>query len=272
MTTTNPEVWLFYPREHQGNLRIIRAEIRARCKDMGWGYRQLSTTRVVLSKGRSIRKITPEDATNLYRSVHTRRIGVLQVDDADAPIVPNPTTNVKHYLPLRRFIKYKAFHRDIDPKNLAHEWAEFARLFKSWIEKTACLGESDPRCLPFHVFEANNDKYDLSNGDDRRRFEVDHGRQSSRRDDRDRLWKRPPAQQMHGKPILQVAGRELTQGFHWDVNSRGKCKISNTREIWEVQPNGYVNVYPNAHIRGSPTPKRGSPTSKRLFRAKTKPA
>ena len=261
----NPEVWLFYPREDHGDHRTTRNEIKARCSDSGWGYRELSTTRIVLSEGRPIRKITPEDATNLYRSVHTRRIGILQVDVVDAPVIPNPRNVPKHYLQLHRFIRYKAFHRRIDPKKLPEEWTEFVRLFGAWIETTECLGESDPRCLPFHVFVADNDQYDLSNGDDRRRFEVDHGRQSSRRDDRDRLWKRPPPQQMHGQPILQVAGRELTQGFHWDVNSQGKCTISNTWERWEVRRNGYVNVYPNAHIRGSPT-------SKRLFQAKTKPA
>ena len=272
MTTTDPEVWLFYPRGDQGNHRTIRAQIKARCSDSGWGYRELSTTRIVLSEGRFIRKITPEDATNLYRSVHARRIGVWQVGDADVPVIPDPKNNPRHYVPLHRFIKYKAFHRDIDPKKLAHEWAEFARLFQSWIEKTACLGESDPRCLPFHVFKTDIDKYDLDKETGRKRFENDYKRRNSRLDDEDRLWNRPTFGQMHGREILQVAGRELMRGFHWDVNSRGKCKISNTWEVWEVQPNGYVNVYPNAHIRGSPTSKRGSPTSKLLYRVKTKPA
>ena len=247
MTSGNPEVWLIYPREN----RSFRDYVKSHCQDVGWSFQSRPTTRIVLPKGRPIRVLTPEDATNIYRRVHTRQVGVWQIGDAAAPTRSKPKKTTKHYLPLSRFVRYKAFHCQLDPNRSGEPLSETVADFQSWIENADCEGESDPRCLPFHVFETDIDQYDLSKSDDRKRFENDHGRQHARRDARDRIWYRPNARQMHGREILQIAGHALMQGFHWDVSSEHKVKISNISEVWEIKRNGYLNVYPNGHIRGS---------------------
>ena len=243
-----PEVWLIYPEESQPS---IRGDVKSRCEDEGWSFRERHTAVTRLPKGRSIRVLSPDDATNLYRSIHTRRIGVWQFSSARAPTTPQPKMTEKNYMPLSRFVRYKAFHCQVEPNWFWKQLSKTFASFESWAEKTDCEGESDPRCLPFHVFETDADSYDLGKKEDRKRFQVDYGPQSSRRDGRDRIWSRPNSRQMHGTETLRVAGRELTVGFHWDVSSERKIRISNTFEVWEIKRNGYVNVYPNAHIRGS---------------------
>ena len=264
MIDSGPEVWLFYPK---GSGRSIRDAIKSKCWENGWRYAERYTSRIKLPTGRTIRKVTPEDATKLYRSIHTRRIGVWQVDDTDVPIRPNPENNLRHYVPLRRFVQHKAFHYRIDPNRISEQWPESALAFQSWIEGVGCEDEADPRCLPFHVFATDLDKYDLGTPSGRQRFERDHRWRNSRRDDKGLLWNRPHAGQMHGQPILHVAGRNVIRGFHWDVSSQRKSQtVSNTSEIWKIKREGHVNIYPNAHIRGSKHASRIHP------RGKQKPA
>jgi hypothetical protein len=54
---------------------------------------------------------------------------------------------------------------------------------------------------------------------------------------------------MHGYPDLQVAGCQLTRGFHWDVRPGGDSKLIYTSEaVWKVHV--YLNVYPDGGLRG----------------------
>ena len=256
MTACCPEVWLIYSK---GKSHSIRDTISRHCKINGWKYFDRPTSPVTLPSGRPIGKMTPEDATNLYRRIHTTRIGVWQVGNADAPIRPNPSDSLKHYMSLSRFVQYKAYHCRIHPDRFSEQWPESTVAFQSWIEMTGCEGESDPRCLPFHVFGADLEKYDLGTSVGRQRFELDHRWQGHRRDDRKLLWSRPPASQMHSRPILQVAGRDLIRGFHWDVSSQRDFRVSTTSEVWKVRRHGHMNVSPNAHIRGSKNASRVYP-------------
>ena len=189
-----------------------------------------------------------------------KRIGVWQVGDAYVPIIPKPKNSPKHYVTLRQFIRYKAFHCRIDPNKLIESLERSAVRFKSWIDTTRCDGEGDPRCLPFHVFKTDLEEYDLDTPAGRRGFARRYGQQGNRTDGNGIRWERPVARQMHGQPVLQVAGRTLTRGFHWDVtSSRRKSKswtLATTSEEWEIERNGHVNVYPNAQIRGSKASRR----------------
>ena len=259
MTGSSPEVWVFSPK---GKGHSIRDAISLHCRDMRWRYVYRPTSRITLPTGRPIRRVTPEDATNLYRRIHTMRVGVWQVDDAKAPLRPYPTDNPRHYVPLHRFVQHKAFHYRIHTNGFREQWAESIVAFQSWIETVGCEGEADPRCLPFHVFGSDLQEYDLDTPDGRQRFELDHRRRNSRRDNRRLLWNRPPARQMHGQPILQVAGRDLIRGFHWDVSSSREIIVATTSEAWKVRQNGYINVSPNAHIRGSKKARRLYPSKK----------
>ena len=153
MTSDRPEVWFIYPRESEPFMRDL---VRSECSENGWGFQGRPTTRKRLSNGPVIRTFTPEDATNLYRSIHTRRIGVWQIGDASAPVVPNPNPNRKHYVSLNTFVRYKAFHRRVDASGFGAQLSEMSSAFQSWIESIDCEGESDPRCLPFHVFDTDD--------------------------------------------------------------------------------------------------------------------
>ena len=250
MTDREPEVWLFYPKGHGHSTRDA---VRSKCREMGWSCVDRTTSKLRIPQGRPIQRVNPEDATNLYRSIHTKRIGVWQVGDADVPVVPKPRNSPNHYVTLRQFVRYKAFHCRIDPSRFGESWEESAANFKSWIGAIGCEGEGDPRCLPFHMFEAEPREYDLDTPDGRRQFENSHGRQNSRLAHNGLRWDRPTAGQMHGQPILHIAGRTLMQGFHWDVTSsrRNSWTVATASEAWKIERNGYVNIYPNAHVRKS---------------------
>ena len=59
--------------------------------------------------------------------------------------------------------------------------------------------------------------------------------------------------------MVTIAGRNLVRGFHWDVSASREFKISTTSGIWQVRKNGYINVYPDAHIRRTKSSKRLHP-------------
>ena len=234
--------------------------LKSVCTDRGWRFEQRNTLRRSLPDHRS-RKVRAQllqyqHATELYSRMHLRNIGVVQVDKTHVPVTPNPKNSLRYFLPLQQFVRYKALHRRIDLGAFADHSAErVATDLRDWIaQSNKCEGEKDPRCLPFHVFSANLKHYDLDVPDGRRRFNEDHGPQGSRRDNKGLHWDRPSARDMHGRRALHVAGCRLIQGFHWDVSissrTTGATELSNTTEIWKVWGDGYVNIYPDAQIRG----------------------
>ena len=41
----------------------------------------------------------------------------------------------------------------------------------------------------------------------------------------------------------------LDDGFHWDVTTSRSPVIASANTIWNVPSKGYLNIYPNGHIR-----------------------
>jgi hypothetical protein len=118
--------------------------------------------------------------------------------------------------------------------------------FGAWLNAIGCEGERDPRCLPLHVFKTQGHDLNLPAG--RAAFDSAHGSGAERSDGDRRKWSLTP-HDYHGQETLSVAGRELRQGFHWDVEpGRNTTTIVTTKEVWKVDR--YVNVYPDAHVRG----------------------
>ena len=203
-----------------------------------------------LPRGRSLAKILNEDVTNLYKRLHRARVGVWQIGDARAPTTPKPRHALKDYVSLADFVRHKAFHARLPRNGFAESWRGPLRDFRQWLSAIGCENEADPRCLPFHVFDTRIDIDRLASACGRSRFAVAHGSQSSRIDDRGLTWSRVRGQG-HGREILNVAGRELARGFHWDVShSASNASLGNSSETWRVNKDGYVNVYPDGHIRG----------------------
>ena len=190
-----------------------------------------------------------EDATNLYRRIHRARVGVWQVGDSHVLIKPEPNPKARDYVRLGRFVDHKAFHARMSTNDFHSRWPSSLTDFVEWLDQTGCEGEGDPRCVPLHVFATKFPTSYLSTGEGRSEFAGVHGVQSSRVDDSHLHWDRPKGA-FHGREVLQVAGRNLARGFHWDVSSRTTTRrITTTSEIWRISPNGYVNVYPDQYIR-----------------------
>ena len=256
MTVRPVEIWLFHPEGTSPAISLAKRLIEEECEKRQW-TQVVRPTQLVRPGGRPIGKIKPEDATNLYKQIHRARVGVWQIEYANVPKRPQPQNTPVHYTTLRKFVLHKAYHNTLDCKSLEDSWASSVKQFLSWVDRTHCEDEGDPRCLPFHVFDTKLGLEHLNHEVGRRDFATTHGPQSSRLDGRDFRWVRGP---MHGREALQVAGCELIKGFHWDVSGGRKQQIVTTSAVWQLKPNGYVNLYPDAHVRGYPnTAKRIHP-------------
>ena len=265
MTHTAVEVWLF-SRGGGGPANEIRRLLEAECSTRGWSPVLRPIHRNRTSEGRPLSPINNEDATNLYKRIHQVRVGVWQVGHARAPIKPYPRPVVNDYVELHRFIRHKAFHCRLSAKDFKGKWHSSLAAFDAWLQQVCCEGEGDPRCLPFHVFDTDFEIDKLATPRGRSEFAETHGPQSARRDSNDIRWNRPKGA-YHGRETLHIAGRDLVRGFHWDVSSGAtRRRIATTKDIWELAANGYVNVYPDQHIRGGHSAKRRIPTGKRKAR------
>ena len=242
------EVWLFHSKGLYPSVERAKEKMEAECRKRNWEFR-IRPTHLIKPEGRPIGQIKPEDATNLYRRIHRARVGVWQIEHADVPKRPKPKAAVSDYISLRQFVLHKAFHARLPGQFTEGAWESSFAEFLNWLNELHCENEADPRCLPLHVFGTECNLADLEHIDGRQRFATTHGPQASRVDNKGFVWTRGA---FHGQDVLQVAGYELAKGFHWDVAGKHKQHITTTSQVWELKPNGYVNVYPDAHVRGNP--------------------
>ena len=260
MTASGIEVWLFHPAGDGSVSNPLRRLIESECEVRGWSLAPpRPTRRTRSSEGRPLVLIKNEDATNLYKRIHRVRVGVWQIGKAHVPIKPQPRPTANDYVQLSRFIRHKAFHATVSDKS---HWYSSLTEFDKWLNGIWCDNEGDPRCLPFHTFETDFETKNLTSQEGRSTFSETHGPQSSRVDHNQLRWDRPQGS-YHGRDTLHIAGYELVRGFHWDVSSEmGKQRVTTTSDVWEIRRKGYVNVYPDAHIREGRLSKRITPTHK----------
>ena len=261
-TTLPTELWLFYPANDAGGaIRQARKSIRNECHDRGWSLIERATKRIRID-GRPLDHIEPQDAVHLYQRIHRARVGVCQFGEADICTIPGNKPQPKDFMRLRKFICNKAFHVRIPPDKFDETWEESLVDFQAWRTTVCCENEGDPRCLPFHLFSTSFNLDDLITAAGRERFTDQHGRQSRRSDDAKLVWQRPG--DFHGYDDLQVAGQRLAKGFHWDVSpDRSERLITSPTEIWRIQRQGYINIYPDAYIRGTSGAHRIYPVGKK---------
>lgn len=135
------------------------------------------------------------------------------------------------------------------PTDEAAAW-DAVNQFERWKQECHCLDENDSRCLPFPVFRAGEEARALDTDDGRRAFDRRYRAKGGGRADLHGLhWiKNPKA--YHGYDQLQVAGRDLPRGFHWDAQneSGGPLRLTSPTEVWKVM--NYVNIFPDGVIRG----------------------
>lgn len=252
MTMDKPiaEIWLFYPDASAHLYKSVADALGDVCESESWEFQAKLIYGASAPQGRPLAKILNQDATNLYKRLHRARVGVWQIGDARAPTTPQPRHVRKDYVSLADFVRHKAFHARLPRRGFAESWRAHLSGFQEWLSVTGCENEGDPRCLPFHVFDTRFNIDRLASAGGRSDFGAEHGPQSSRIDNRGRRWIRPKGQ-FHGREILNVAGRELAPGFHWDVSAQSsKFELTTSSEILMVRKGGYINVYPDGYIRG----------------------
>ena len=264
MTRPSTEIWLFHPVGQGGNKQFKRVEDE--CKQRGWKFSRRQTRRIISSEGRIFRVVDVQDATNLYRRIHRSRVGVWQIGKAQVPISPGLAPTPKRVVTLKGFVTHKAFHYTIPKGKFLSAWRSSRDEFDEWMSRVDCEGEGDPRCLPLHMFASELDLSILATKEGRSVFDECHGPQSNRVDARQVHWRRPLGS-YHGRDVLSIAGRSLAKGFHWDVSTKHSTqRINTTSEIWEIRRGGYVNVYPDQHVRGGRLFRRVKLSSKRKAR------
>lgn len=247
------ELWLTYPRiksrsPQQQLFTQARKTISSECKARGWNF-NVARSCILHPDGRYMEAIPPDDAIALYKRAHNARIGVWQFGDTYVPTRPMLSKNPRHYQALGRFLHHKAFRFKIGNGGFADVWESSLISFQEWLDRVDCEGQSDPRCLPFHIFQTAVPIGILATHDGRRSFANAHGAPSNRHDDNDLRW-RSPRGALHGGKQLHISGYELEKGFHWDVDSaKRRRKVITTEGEWKIQRGEYLNIYPDGYVR-----------------------
>lgn len=190
--------------------------------------------------------LQPNDAAELYRMLHRGPVLVAAFSSAFISTDPSRDPPTKREArSLESFVAYKATYgllradRDVT--------ALFER-FAQWNGNVRCDGPADPRVLPLHVFDRGSDDVDLDTSAGAEHFRRGFGAPGRRLDRSGRIWSMGVA---HGREALRVAGCDLPPGVHWDVSVKQKASlVANANEIWRIDRDGYLNVYPDAGIRG----------------------
>ena len=243
------EIWCVFPDTGHAQTAPIRDDLRRECRRRGWRLQEKRSVETPVD-GRPLQFLSGEDAVNLYRRSHRVRVGVLFTGKPAILPRPGPARRSEMTIALATFVRYKVYAARL-PTNPAGI-PRCLDAYEAWCQDTGCENGNDPRCLPFHIFRSGH--VGLDTPGERRRFNEIHGDWARRRDERGLFWRRGP---FHGREVLHVAGYELQPGFHWDVSVEGGAKtITTPTECWQVSR--YINIAPNAYLRGRPPNARKS--------------
>jgi hypothetical protein len=203
------------------------------------------------SAARPILLLRPLDAKHLYESLHRDRVLVLAFNTVWVRRNPSRDPPARRSaLKVETFVAYKSVYGTVlDARSIEAHFGRYA----AWARAVACSGDNDPRALPLHVFETTRVWSSLEDPAVAREFSKRFGSPPQRRDDGGKTWTRPTPGAFHGGGVLTVAGRALSQGMHWDVDTdRRTATLHATHEVWQLpRRGGYVNVHPNAYVRRS---------------------
>lgn len=188
--------------------------------------------------------LSGQDAINLYRRLHARRVAVMVLNNGSVLNDPGRRPDEDGVISIPRF-RYKAYFADISRGHVP----EHLEAFLSWAGSIGCPHERDARVLPLHFFDSETDWLDLNEAPGRERFEQARGRPSDRHDCRGLPWRVDPARHA-GRDPQQVAGLELSRGLHWDVQSgRQRARLPTPQGAFLMKPGSHLNVAPNGNVR-----------------------
>jgi len=190
--------------------------------------------------------IPVKDVAGLYRRAHRSRTAIIAFGGAKVLLDISELPTSRGCVALERFIQHKCSYELVSRPEEVDRALSGAL---AWISDIHCDGPRDPRCYPTVVFETLRE-YPLDTLRERRDFVSLHRtskRSSALTDARSRTWQIGPA---HTKDLIQVGGRTLPIGFHWDVQASRDSTIVTGWEIWRLPGKGYTNIHPDALIRG----------------------
>ncbi|MGC0337916.1 hypothetical protein RKD20_002950 [Streptomyces sp. SLBN-8D4] len=246
-------VYFFSPptgRESQDQIQI-RKIMEAKCKTEGAEFIVRRTELVKVAggpnSGRPFNLVRIEHARDLYTQIH--RIPVLAMSNIGCFIRRDPSSvpvRKKQLISLEGFVRYKAHFRIFrSPAECARFVDELGQL-----KASHCATDvHDPRMLPLHIFDAEQEWEHLEDEAQLRDFRSLFGGGSTRLDRCRREWAKAKA--MHGGDALRVNSVEIPKGYHWDVTRRnGDERITTTHEVWKLPGSGsYCNIYPDGYVR-----------------------
>ena len=221
---------------------IIRAaDVRA------WSKRIVRQTPLVDAAGKPVCLLDSEEARKLYIRAHGARLAVWTTTDVWVQLNPTRYRLDKRYLiSLSRLLRYKAFVSRVSLANFESVLADYG----SWMTRVECDHERDPRVLPLHTFCPSADWTELAEIEGRALFAEKHGGPSKRTCEQRFHWT-PDLGRDGGREPQQVAGRDLSVGYHWDVShEQWGGQLLTLTDVWKVRRTEHLNVYPNGHVRG----------------------
>lgn len=242
-----PEVWWVVPKKRGVQDPPLVSLTRDQCAERGWPHRLIRPCVLRNSAGKPFVLLEAEDANNLYQRLHRARICVLTTVDVFVQL--NPTRkrlDPKWLAKLSRLVRYKAFYRRLPAlQSAGNPLVEF----ENWATTQSCDDERDPRVLPLHIFCPSQDCNKLDGAAGRAEFADRYGAPRRRISEQQLVW--TPDRSAHGgREPQNVAGLELTPGFHWDLTGeRQVAHLLTLVDVWEVRRRRHVNVYPNGHVR-----------------------
>jgi hypothetical protein len=240
-------VWVLYDppsAKQRGDLKSLQRE----CASRGWPLREQRAERLRSAAGRPLSILDQRNAHELYRSLHRGRCAFVVFAEIHVRRDPRVRADPGSLIQIQDFMRYKTYAERANATWTADDFAAFCDRVEQWHGESRCESDRDPRCLPFQTFNRGSGSFDLDTAKGRTRFDEEFGPPTRRIDARRLAWNSTKA--YHGRDQLAVAGCALRPGFHWDVSGAGRrVRVMNSVEVWEVDGRGYMNVYPDAHLR-----------------------
>lgn len=238
------------PRKGSDELALLeekRVRLQSLVASQGWTLKTYRLKHIKNAKPGGILVLDALDATTLYRALHHGDCAVVQVGtNALVPLHPKYPNEARHAVPLEKFVRYKAIFERVNGR-VAPDDAVAS--ISALLAESGCEGESDPRCLPMHVFDPEHE-HSACPLTDAARVRSRYGGPQARMDAKQRKWS-PTRGHAHGNDNLTVRGYQLQTGYHWDVSAaRNVSELITTSEIWRMPSASYLNVSPDANVRG----------------------
>jgi hypothetical protein len=239
------------PERDTENIKRLVAAVRSRAQSDGLSRIKTFRARRGAVVGEPwkapIEFLAPDDAHQLYKRLHRERVLVVAFTAIWVRRDPSKNPAVrKEAIQLADFVDHKAqfeLVRGDSSVDLA-----FAR-YAEWASVTSCEGEDDPRCLPLHVFTTDRPWPELREATGRGAFGRKYGSGRARTDARSKRWAKAQPSAYHGRENVEIAGCTLAAGMHWDVSSAREVRLTTSHQVWRLGSRGYLNVYPDGHVR-----------------------